>query len=95
MNISELKAGMNNITLTAKISSVADPRQIQTKFGSMTTMTEVHLQDDSGSVRLPLWGQQSDGVEEGQAIEVSGAFTKEFKGQIELGLGRGGKIRVV
>lgn len=95
MTIAELKAGMNNITLTAKVSSVADPRQIQTKFGSMTTMTEIHLQDDSGSIRLPLWGQQSEGIEEGQTVQLEGAFTKEFKGNIELGLGRSGKIKAV
>lgn len=95
MSISELKAGMNNLTLTAKVASVADPRQIQTKFGGMTTMTEVQLQDDSGTIRLPLWGQQSEGIEEGQMVQLEGAFTKEFKGNVELGLGRGGKIKAV
>lgn len=95
MNINELKAGLNNIVITAKVASVASPRQIQTKFGGMTTMTEVQLQDDTGTIRLPLWGQQSEGVEEGQMIELEGAFTKEFKGNVELGLGRGGKIKVV
>ncbi len=95
MSISELKAGMNNLTLTAKVASVSSPRQIQTKFGGMTTMTEVQLQDETGNIRLPLWGQQSEGIEEGQNVELTGAFTKEFKGNVELGLGRSGKIRVV
>jgi len=95
MNINELKAGLNNIVITAKVASVAEPRQIQTKFGGMTTMTEVQLQDDTGTIRLPLWGQQSEGVEEGQTVELEGAFTKEFKGNVELGLGRGGKIKAV
>ena len=93
MLIKDLKPGMNNLTISGKVASVASPRQIQTKFGSTTTLTEVRLSDDTGSVRLPLWGQSSEGIEEGQTIELTGAFTKEFKGEVELGIGRGGKIK--
>ncbi len=93
--ISELKEGMNNVNLRAKVAKLSEPKSIQTKFGTQTTLTTVTLQDDSGSIALALWGNQSDGIGEGKDVELTGAFTKEFRDQLQLGIGRGGKIKVV
>lgn len=92
--ISDLKPGMNNVDLTAKVASLADPKQIQTKFGTQTTLTEATLDDGSGTVKIALWGVQSEGIEEGSTVEITGGFTKEFRDQLQLGVGKGGKIKV-
>lgn len=92
--ISDLKPGMNNVAITAKVAGLSDPKQIQTKFGTQTTLTEATLDDGSGTVKLTLWGQQSDGVEEGSTVEITGGFTKEFRDQLQLGVGKGGKIKI-
>jgi replication factor A1 len=94
MKINELKAGMNNVNIKAKISELREPREVMTKFGSATTLTEAILEDDTGSVKLTLWGKQADGLEQDQEIEVVGGFTKEFREEIQLGIGRGGSIKV-
>lgn len=95
MKISELKSGMNNVSLKAKVASVSEPKQIQTKFGTQTTLVNAVLQDDSGSMPIALWGQQSEGIEEGKEVELTGGFTKEFRGEVQLGVGKTGKIAVV
>ena len=95
MNIGELKAGMSNVNIKAKISELRDPREVMTKFGTATTLIEVILEDDSGTVKLTLWGKQADGLEKDQDIEVVGGFTKEFREEVQLGLGRGGSIKVL
>ncbi len=95
MKISDLKSGMNNVTITAKVASVSDPRQIQTKFGTQTTLTEAILDDGSGTIKIALWGMQSDGVEEGKTVELIGGFTKEFREELQLGVGKTGKMKIV
>jgi len=95
MKIEELKAGMTNVNLKAKIAELKEPREVMTKFGTSITITEAILEDDSGSVKLALWGKQSEGIEEGSEIEVTGGFTKEFRDELQLGLGRGGSIKVI
>ena len=95
MKISELKSGMNNVSLRAKVASMSEPKQIQTKFGTQTTLVNAVLQDDSGSMPIALWGQQSEGIEEGVEVELTNGFTKEFKGEVQLGVGKTGKIAVV
>ena len=95
MKISELKSGMNSVNLKAKITELKEPREIMTKFGTSTTLTETTLEDDSGSIKLALWGQQSEGLEEGSEVEVTGGFTKEFRDELQLGIGRKGSIKVI
>jgi replication factor A1 len=86
---------MNNVAVKAKIVELSEPRQINTKFGTTTTLTEASLSDDSGKIKIALWGDQSEGIEEGATVEISGGFVKEFKGESQLGIGRGGSIKVV
>jgi replication factor A1 len=95
MNIGELKAGMSNVNIKAKISELRDPREVMTKFGTAATLTEVILEDDSGTVKLTLWGKQADGLEKDQKVEVTGGFTKEFREEVQLGIGKTGAIKVI
>lgn len=95
VKIKELKTGMNGINLKAKVTELSEPREIMTKFGSVTTLTEATLEDDSGSIKLVLWGDQSKDVESGKDIEVTNAFTKEFRDVLQLGIGKGGSAKSV
>ena len=93
--IAELKPGMNSVSLTAKIEELSEPRDIMTKFGTNTTLVEATLTDDTGSIKLVLWGKQSEGLEKGQEVEIANGFTKEFREVLQLGIGRGGTIKPV
>lgn len=95
MNISELKSGMNNVKLTAKVAEISEPRQVTTKFGTQTTLTNVTLEDDTGKIPMALWGLQSDNITEGMDVEITNGFVKEFRGTLQLGIGKGGSIRPV
>ena len=95
VKINELKVGMNNIELKAKVAEMAEPREVMTKFGTVTKLVEATLEDDSGSIKLTLWGKQSEGVEKGKEVQISNGFTKQFREELQLGLGRGGSIKAV
>ena len=91
----ELKAGMNVENLKGKIVEVKEPRDVNTKFGTTVTLTEATLEDDTGSVKLTLWGDQAEGIEEGSEVEITGAFTKEFREEMQISIGKKGSIKVV
>jgi len=96
MKISEIKNGMNNIEISAKVVDISEPRQVMTKFGTQITLTTATLQDESGkSIKCALWGEQSEGVLPGAVVEIKGAFSKEFKGEVQLGIGKTGTIKVI
>jgi replication factor A1 len=95
MKISDLKAGMNVESLKGKIAELKEPREVNTKFGTTIVLTEATLEDDTGTVKLVLWGEQADNIEEGSEVEITGAFTKEFREEIQLSIGKKGTIKAV
>jgi len=95
MKINELSDGMNNVEITAEVSEVMEPREVMTKFGTTVKLTEIILKDDSGEVKLTLWGDKADGVEAGKSLELKGAFVKNFRDTPQLGIGKTGSIKVL
>jgi len=92
--ISELKPGENNVTVEVRVISTREPRVVQTRRGPRT-LSEAIVGDDTGRVKLTLWGQQAGSVEEGQAIKVEGAWTTAYRGQVQLNVGARGNISEV
>ena len=95
VKINELKIGMNNLSLKAKVAEMTEPREVMTKFGTVTNLIEATLEDETGSIKLTLWGKQSEGLEEGKEVEITNGFTKQFRDELQLGIGRGGTIKAV
>ncbi|MDD5417127.1 MAG: OB-fold nucleic acid binding domain-containing protein [Candidatus Aenigmarchaeota archaeon] len=93
MKIKDIQTG-TNVDLVGKIKEIADVKQVNTKFG-MTSLTVAVLEDDTGSVKLNLWGSQSEGIEEESTLEIKNGFVKEFQGQKQISVGKTGSIKVV
>jgi len=94
MKISELKAGSNEVSLKAEVTEVAEPRTVNTKYGTNTVANAV-LDDGSGTVKLTLWGKQISTVKQGDNVEITGGFVKEWNGELQLGVGKTGEIKVL
>lgn len=94
MKIADLKPGASNIVLQASVVQVQPPRRVTTRYGE-NTLTVVQLDDGSGKIELSLWGDQANNVAPGKTLEVSEAYVREFKGALQLGVPRKGKIQVL
>ena len=92
MKINELRLGMNNINLTAKIVDVSEPRGVRTRMGYQTRVATATIEDDTGKIPLTLWGKQIDEIGEGDTIEVKDGFITEFRGELQLNVPRKGQI---
>ena len=69
--------------------------EVNTKFGTTVELNVARLKDDSGEIRLTLWGEQAKGIEAGKKVKITGGFVKEFRGEKQLSLTRQGGIEVV
>jgi replication factor A1 len=94
MKISELKAGMNDVSLKAKVAELSEPRTVNTKYG-MNTVADATLDDGSGTIKLSLWGNQISTVKSGDNVEIKGGYIKEWNGELQLGVGRTGELKKV
>lgn len=95
MKISELKAGTNNVSVTAVVATKEEPREVVTKYGKRLNVCNITLKDDSGQIAMSLWGNDISSVDVGDTIEISNGYVNEFRGNPQLSTGKFGKIKVV
>lgn len=95
MKINELRLGMNNINLTAKVIGVSEPREVMTRMGYRTKVATATVEDDTGKIDLTLWGKQVDEIIEGNTVEITSGYITEFRGSMQLNVPRKGEVKIV
>jgi len=93
--IEDLKFGMNQINLKARVIEIPKPKSVYTKFGTFATVANARVKDETGSIQLPLWNNQIDTVSVGDTIRVENARVVTFRGERQLRVGRGGQLSVI
>jgi len=95
MKISELKAGMRNVSVTGKIDSVGEPRTVNLKAGGTNNVADAIISDESGSIKLSLWGDDINKIQPGDKVSVENGYINTFKGENSLAVGKFGKLNKV
>ncbi|HEY3094245.1 MAG TPA: DNA-binding protein [Nitrososphaera sp.] len=92
MKIIELKAGMRNVSVVAKVDSVGEPRTVNLKSGGTNTVADAVVSDESGSIKLSLWGDDINKIQAGDRISVENGYINTFKGENSISVGKFGKL---
>ncbi|MGB9816339.1 MAG: OB-fold nucleic acid binding domain-containing protein [Desulfurococcaceae archaeon] len=87
INVNELKPGMENVTVRVRVLSVTPPRTIETKKGSRTISNAV-VGDSTGRVEAVMWGEKTTSLKEGEVVEIKGAWITEYRGKVQLNIGK-------
>jgi hypothetical protein len=93
--IRDLKFGMNQINLKARVIEIPKPKTVFTRLGKLNTVANAKITDETGIIQLPLWNQQIDTVAVGDTIQVENARVVTFRGERQLKVGRGGQLSVI
>jgi replication factor A1 len=96
--ISDIKADMNNINISGRVLDIAEIRTFEKKDGSTGRVGNLLLGDSTGKIRLALWDEKTDFLDEvdfDETVEVLHAYSREnaFSQQVELNLGARGVIQ--
>lgn len=91
MNISEIRDGMSSVDFTGEVTEISEPREVITKFGN-TTVATAKIKDDSGTISLSLWGKQIAILKVGDNVEIKGGYTRSFKNEVQVSVGKTGSI---
>jgi replication factor A1 len=92
MKISELKAGMRNVSVVAKVDSVGQPRTVNLKAGGTNTVADAVISDETGSIKLSLWGDDINKLATGDRISIENGYINTFKGENSISVGKFGKL---
>jgi replication factor A1 len=96
LKIGELQSGMKRVEIEASVVDKGAPRQVKARFGDeMFNVADAIVQDDSGSIKLTLWNEQIDQVNIGDNIKIENGYVTSFKGEIQLNVGKFGKLSIL
>ncbi len=90
--ILSLKENESNISVKVRVLEVNEPKVIQTRKGPRT-ISEAIVGDETGRAKLTLWGKHAGTLKEGEAIEVTGVWTTQYRGEVQLNVGYKGEIK--
>ena len=94
MKISDIKVGMSNVNLQAKVVEISETRDVQTRYGPKT-VADATLEDETGKIALSLWEKQIDAVSVGDKVNIKGAYVTRFRDKLQLNIPRSGRIEVL
>jgi ssDNA-binding replication factor A large subunit len=92
-DIASIRANQN-ATFIASITAISTPREVTTSRGT-SSVADATLQDATGTTTLTLWGDDISKYKVGSKIQITDGWVKEFKGKLQVSLGRSGTITVV
>jgi len=91
--IKDLRAGMRQVNLMAKVLEIPTPRVVVTKFGNYASVAHALIADETGAIKLCLWNDQINSVASGDIIKIENARISTFRGEMQLSLGKAGTLR--
>lgn len=94
MNIGDLKSGTGNVNVEGEVIAIEEARDVVTKFGKKLRVADATIKDETGEIKLTLWGADIEKVAIGDKVKVENGYVTEFKGNPQLSAGKYGKIIV-
>jgi replication factor A1 len=86
--VKDLRTGMNHVNLKAKISEVAEPKHVFTRYGNHASVAKALIADETGTIRLCLWNGQIASVSAGDTVQIKNARVASFRGERHMSLGK-------
>ena len=93
--IKDLHDGMKKVNLEAEVLEIEKPQIVYTQFGTNVMLTNAMIGDETGKIKLSLWGEQAIIPVEGDIIQITNASIRTYNGQIQLNLGQTGTLTVI
>jgi len=95
LHIRDLRTGMKQINLKAKVLKIPKPVLVFTRFGNYATVTNALIADKTGTIKLCLWNEQISSISQGDIIQIENAHASAFRGKQQLRIGKNGKLSVI
>ncbi len=95
--VADLRAGMRGVNVAARVGLIGGAREFRRRDGTSGKVASVLLEDDSGSVRLNLWGEDVDLLNEmkvGDVVAVENGYTRMGLGAVGLNIGQNGRLSI-
>ena len=94
MDIKTAKTMRTGIDIEAILKSKNNSRTVNLKQGGTVEVWDTTIHDDSGEMKLTLWGEDGNGVKVGDVIKITNGYTNTFKDEVSLTKGKYGQMEI-
>jgi replication factor A1 len=95
LKIRELRNGMKNVSIEAKVMEKSEPREVLSRFKDETyKVATAMIADETGTIKLTLWNDQISKVNINDKVKVEKGYVTSFKGEIQLNIGKYGILTI-
>ncbi|MGB9676290.1 MAG: OB-fold nucleic acid binding domain-containing protein [Candidatus Bathyarchaeales archaeon] len=96
MKIRDLRNGMKNVTLEAKVIEKTEAHEVLSRFKDETyKVATAIIEDETGKIKLTLWNEQIGIVKVNDKIKLEKGYVSSFRGELQLNVGRNGVLTVI
>jgi len=95
LKIKELRDGMKRVEVEAKVVSKDATREVLSRYKDVVhRVANASVSDGTGTIKLTLWNDQIEQVNVNDNIKVENGYITTFRGEMQLNVGRYGKLTV-
>lgn len=95
LKVKELKSRAGVPEIELEIVSKGEARDFATERGSGRVCNCAGKDSDGDEIKITLWNEQIDRVEEGQKIKIENGWVSEYRGELQLGTGKNGTLTIL
>jgi len=93
LKIKDLSDGQKRVCVSGKIVEKTNYREVKSRFSNeMFKICDAILADDSNSVKLTLWNEQTGMFTVGDDVKIVNGYITSFKNELVLNVGKFGSI---
>lgn len=86
----------SGINMEGTVERKGQPRTVNMKSGGTIQVCDAFLIDETGGeIKLTLWGDEVDKIQDGTKIKIENGYTTTFKGEVSLTKGKFGKLEIL
>jgi replication factor A1 len=87
---------MRKVDIEAKVASKSETREVRSRYTNETyRVADATLEDETGTITLTLWNEQTEQVNEGDRVKIENGYIKSFRGELQLNSGKYGTLTVL
>jgi len=96
MKIKDVNSKVKWVNLKAKVVKKPIASIVYSRFDhNPLGLSNSTISDETGSMKMPLWNNQINMVSIGDTIQIDKGRVKTFRGELQVSVGKNGKLKVI
>ncbi len=96
MKVAELKANSSFEEIVLEIVEKEEERKVFMRYGGSARVCNAIGKDEDGNeIKITLWNDEIDMVNEGDTIKIKNGWVKEWNNELQISTGRNGELQKI